>query len=263
MAAPSPISPATDPLVPTSLGDWFEKIIELIRRSFVRLLVIQIGLTVVIAVLGAIAGALVALLVWDQSASRSATAGLNSLIFVAVFIVFLIVSAWVQAASFVIAVLDAAGEPISVGAALRFTRGRVLPLTGWMIISGIMTIVGFALLVIPGIYLMIVFGASLIGVVTVERRNINRSFELVNRRFWPTTGRMSVVFLIFVVYITVLIGIDYIAGPNSFVSSVLGWIFSIVIGLFAVGVSVVTYAELRFHENPTVLTPTLVAELRR
>ncbi len=250
--------------MPTGLGDWFAKIIELIRRSFVRLLVIQIGFTVIIAVLGATVGILVALLLTrDQGAARGITAGLGSLIAVAAVIVFLIVGAWVQIASFVIAVLDAAGEPIGMGSALRLASRRVLPLTGWMIISGIMLVVGFVLLVIPGIYLAIVFGASLIGVVTVDHKGIGRSFELVNRRFWPTAGRMLLLFLIIIVYFALTIGLDYLAGPGSFVSNVLGWIFSIIMGLFAVGVSVVTYTELRFHENPTVLTPTLVTELRR
>ncbi len=150
-----------------------------------------------------------------------------------------------------------------MGAALRLARGRALPLAFWLIISGIMIAVGFVLFVLPGIYLTIVFGASLIGVVTVENRNIGRSFQLVNRRFWPTVGRMLLAFLIFVVFFVVVIGTSYAAGPDSIVNRVLGWIFSIIMGLFAVGVSVVTYAELRFHENPTVLTPTLVTELHR
>lgn len=249
--------------MPTGLGDWLTKIIGLIRRSFVRLLVIQIGFTVIVAVIGALAGFSVALLVWDQGAARGTIAVSSSLIVVATFIVILIASAWVQIASFIIAVLDAVGEPISMGSALRLASRRVLPLTGWMIISGIMTVVGFILLVIPGIYLVIVFGASLIGVVTVEKGGIGRTFKLVNRRFWPTTGRISVAFLIIIFYLAAVFGLDYLTGPNSFVGNVLEWILSIIMGLFTVGVSVVTYTELRFHENPTVLTPTLVTELRR
>lgn len=254
MAASSQISPPPDPLVPADFGGWVEKVVGIVRRSFAQLLMIQIGLTVVSAVGVAILD--------DIAVSRDPTVATFGLFILAIAIL-LIFTAFAQVSSFFIATLDAADEPNSTGATFRFASDRVLPLMGWSVVSSIMMVIGFVLLVIPGIYLSIVFVATLIGVVTVERGNIDRCFRLVNQRIWPTTGRMLLVFLIFITYFGLDAGIEYYTGADSIVKNVLSWIFSIIIGLFGVGVSVVTYAELRFHENPTVLTPTLVSELRR
>ncbi|MGH3670695.1 MAG: hypothetical protein ACRDSH_08660, partial [Pseudonocardiaceae bacterium] len=78
-----------------------------------------------------------------------------------------------------------------------------------------------------------------------------------------TAGRMFLAFLMLAVYIGFIAGVEYSAGPDSVVTGILELISPILPGIFFVAVSVVTYAELRFHENPTVLTPTLAAEIRR
>ena len=124
-------------------------------------------------------------------------------------------------------------------------------------------IVGFVLLLIPAIYLAIVFTASLTGVVAVERKQIDRAFKLVNRRFWPTAGRMIIAFFMLVIYLGIILAIEHAAGSSSITTAILQLIASILPEVFFVAVSVVTYAELRFHESPTVLTPTLAAEIRR
>lgn len=263
MADSPPINPPPDPLVPAGIGGWFGKVTGVIRRSFFALAFIQIGIFVINTIIIIVLGRFVAQLTRGVGTwSGVVTAAVAVLTLLAAMILFLLTAA-AQVASFFIAVLTAAGEPTAVNAALKFATGRVLPLAGWWIVAGVLMIVGFVLLLIPAIYLTIVFTASLTGVVVVERKRIDRSFELVNRRFWPTASRMILTFLMIIIYLGIVFAIEQAAGPSSITTTILQLIAPILPGVFLVAVSVVTYAELRFHESPTVLTPTLAAEIRR
>jgi hypothetical protein len=54
-----------------------------------------------------------------------------------------------------------------------------------------------------------------------------------------------------------------LSPTGSFQEALLQAVMSVPLGVAAVGVLVVTYAELRFHETGRVLTDTLAAELNR
>ena len=262
MAASSPIGPPPDPLAPANFSEWLERVVGVVRRSFVKLVIIQIGVSIVSTVVVAIITAIGASLPWSAYSSSGFPIGFT-LELILLGILLLLITVCAQIASFFIAILDAAGEPARIGTALRLAARPTLPMLGWSLVAGIMNIAGLLLFLIPGIYLFIVFYASLIGVVAIEHKGIGRTFGLVNPRFWPTAGRMLFAFLIFVIYSVVVIGISYALGPDSIAASILTWISSILIGLVAIAISVVTYTELRFHENPSKLTPTLAAEIRR
>ncbi|MGH3976236.1 MAG: hypothetical protein ACRDS9_23365, partial [Pseudonocardiaceae bacterium] len=200
--------------MPASLSDWFKKVASAIRRSFVPLLAIQIG----VAVVNVAFWIILSQLALGVAASGGATAGLFLLSLLGT-VILLIVSVFAQGASIFVAIRDAAGEPTSVGSGLGFAASRALPLHGWGFVAGIMMVIGFLLFIIPGIYLAIVFGATLIGVVAVERKNIGRCFQLVHRRFWPTAGRLLLAFLIGFIYslviniiVAVVIGLDTVAA---------------------------------------------------
>jgi hypothetical protein len=254
-----PIAPSSDPLVPANFGAWFEKVAEVTRRSFAPLLAIQVGAAIINTIFGISVfrpfGALD-----SGGSSPESVLGLGLISVVVV----LIVSVLTQGASIFVVIRDASGEPASMGAVLAFAVGRALPLLGWEIVAGILMLVGFVLFIIPGIYLVIVFAATLTGVVVVESKNIGRCFALVRRRFWPTAGRLLLAFLIAIIYSVVIsVIVSAAASPDSIVGTVLYAILILPLEIALVAVSVVTYAELRFHENPEVLTPVLAAELRR
>lgn len=263
MAASPPINPPPDPLVPASIGGWFGKVAGVIRHSVVPLAFIQIGIFVINAIIVIIFGRIVTQLSQGVGTSPSFVIAVGLGLSLLGAVILFLLTALAQVASFFIAILTAAGEPTRVDTALKLATGRVLPLVGWWIVSGILMVVGLVLLLVPAIYLAIVFSASLTGVVVVERGKIGRSFKLVNRRFWPTAGRMFLAFLAVAIYVGFISSIQYAAGPHSAVTGILQLISPILPGIFFVAVSVVTYAELRFHENPTVLTPTLAAEIHR
>jgi hypothetical protein len=160
---------------------------------------------------------------------------------------------------------DAAGQRVSLGDAFRFGVSRAPALLGWGILAALLTFVGFVLLVLPGVYLLLVFTATLTGVIMYERGAIDRCFSLFNRRFWPTVGRVILYLVAAGIYQGLVQFIVQSAfGADSAIGQTLIQILAIPVALFAVGVSVVTYAELRHWEAPgQVHTPRLAAELHQ
>jgi hypothetical protein len=275
-------------LVPPDLRGWFERVAAVVRRSLVPLLLVQVVVAVVDALVGyallpdpsgagvlgvagvpavggpAGAGSGGVGPAGAGSAAAPGVAGFDggpALLGMAILVA---VGVFAQGASVFVAVLDAAGQPVTAAEAVRFATSRAPALLGWGLAAGLITGFGLLAFILPGVYLAVVFGASLAGVVTVERRGLSRCFELVNARFGPTAGRMLLVAAAGLVY--VLAG-DWVVGvlshPESFHQAALRAVIQIPMSLAAVGVAVVTYAELRFHERGEVFTATLADELAR
>ncbi|MCE0767939.1 hypothetical protein LWC35_34330 [Pseudonocardia kujensis] len=248
--APAPLA---DPLVAADFSDWWTKVLAVLGRSWQPLLLIQIA-TMLPAL---IVGAIIALVVATGGGVVGVAIGgaLSAIIVVAV-------SLLAQGASVYVVTRQAAEQPVGAGEALSFAVSRALPLLGWGILAGIMVVIGFFLLVIPGLYLLIVFAATLTGVIMYERAGIGRTFALVNPHFWPTAGRLITAVIAAGIYrwiVSAIVGL--FASPNSVAFSILVGILSLPVTLAAAGVAVVTYASLRNKENPQVGTPTLVQEL--
>jgi len=253
---------ADDPLVPSSFSEWFSKVVGVVSRSWQPLVLIQLVAALPGLVLGGVAQGLAGdpgRLGTPEAAGLATGLSIGALLAVLIAVVF---GLFAQGASVFVAVRDAVGRPTKAGEALSFAAGRALPLFGWGLLAALMLLVGFLLLVLPGLYLAIVFGAALTGVVVIERQGIGRTFALVNRRFWPTAGRLVVVVLIALVY-NVLVGLltAAVAGTNTFASTLLSAVLTLPVSLASVGVAIVTYAELRHHEDPSVGSPTLAAQM--
>lgn len=221
-APPSGTSP--DPLVPFSFGDWFSKIVGVLRRSWKPLLVINLIVLIPTAILSGLSYVLggstqssfdpVDL---DLSTGVVAGLGLTTLLLA---VVTLVLSALGYAASVFVVVRDAAQRPWNQDQVIAFAKNRALPVIGWSLLAGLLVVIGLFLLVIPGIYLGVVFTGALTGVVVIERAGIGRAFTLVNPRFFPVLGRLVVFFLIAIVYSSILTLV--IVAPLTFLSPVLG-----------------------------------------
>jgi hypothetical protein len=258
---------AGDPLVATDLAGWFERIVGVIRRSLAPLLVLQGGYALISVVFQLLYGDKLAELAKvsqtdPQAAMPQLEAVATSLILPGLAI--MLISLFVTAASmWVIIRQAAAGGVPSIGHALAFAGRRMPLLIAWAIAAFLLVMIGFMLFFLPGILLVLVFAGALLGAVVVERRGIDRVFPLVVRRFPATLGRGLLLGATFVVYsgvVNVLVsGIG--PGPDSFVGAVLGAVLGIPLGLAQAAFFVVTYAELRHHENPEVGTPQLAAEM--
>lgn len=268
-------------MIPVDLGGWFDRSIQMIRRSFWPLtLLALVALGAIVVLAGVIVGVTIAVTRGVPNlpeVSITVPLGVGALLAIGVFAV-------VQGAMVGVAVTDAAGRRMGIGEALRLGARRALPLTGWWALGALAIAVGAMLLIVPGVYLGVVLGASLTCVVVIERTGIGRCFELVKDRFWATFGRLVLAWLLQQAYQLVaqlvlmiplgfgfgLLGLGYAGtspGALGFVLFALAGVLllavMIPIPVITTAMTVVTYAELRGHERPGTTTAALAAELEQ
>ena len=241
-----------DLLVPTrGFGDWWSKLLTAWRRSWRSLLSLQ--LVTLPLWLGTAAAAR-----WLSDRGGTLADG-RQRIPEALLAVLGVVAAWVMAAFVVrgagswLIVHDAAGRPTSLGAALRFGVHRFWSYVGWSLVAGVAVGVGSLLCLVPGIYLGVVFGSLLTGVVAFERgRTWRRCFELARGSWWSLASRVLVVGLVSgLVGVIARVVSDLVLATTT--TSDLAWLAAVAVSrlvqipaemLGAVG-AVVTYAERR------------------
>ena len=87
----------------------------------------------------------------------------------------------------------ARGRTESAGAALRYGMAHFGALLWLAILTGLLTLVGFFFLILPGIYLVVAFAVGAPVLVIDGHRGIvalQRSRALVKGRWWPTLGAL-------------------------------------------------------------------------
>jgi hypothetical protein len=243
--------------VATSFSDWWAKVIGVLTRSWKPLLIIQLATVVPGLLIAAILAAAAAV------DSTFFTFGAFAVALVGAFIAIAVVLL-AQGVSVYVVAKQADGEEVNASAALRFAAGRIAPLLGWSLLAGILIALGLALLILPGLYLIVVFGATLGGVIMFERSGIGRTFALVNPAFGQTLGRLLSFGVAAFLY-SVVVGwiVSALVGREGFVYELLANILTLPVTFAWMGVGIVTYATLRNRESPAVTTPTLAAELDR
>jgi YVTN family beta-propeller protein len=271
-----PVGTTPDPLVPANLDGWLLAVIGVVRRSWPRLVALQLVVLVAAlvsvptlsAVMESLTGASPGIpgLAALDAPTRPPSVPAPGLIVSAVAIALVATMLYVTtlAAGMRVAVLDAAGRTETVTASLRFGLGRMFPLFGWLIVAYLLVFVGFLALVLPGLYVGVVLAATLAGVVVVERESVARCFTLVNRALLPTAGRMVIFWLVLTVYSVLTQVLAWAAGGAMSATSVLvQGVLQLPSALATIAVVAVTYADLRHRENPEVTTRTLADELDR
>jgi hypothetical protein len=266
--------------VVTDFGGWFQRVFDVFRRDFVQLALIWALPTVVLAVFSALINN--AMPTPEESArfgsglATSSDPGAAALAFygdllaraLPTFLVFMVVwylvYAAAQAISVHLVVRGADGRPSSALESARLAAPRIPSAIGWTVVAAVVTTVGLFLCFLPGAYLSVVIFGSLYGVVVVERAGMGRCFQLIKGRFWATTGRIAIAILLVMVYSFVLgIVSTVLTFVSPVVAGLVNGLLSLPLLVFYSAVFVVTYAELRRHENAEVTTATLAAELDR
>lgn len=268
VGASSTPSPADEPDAVLSVASWLRHSSAVARRSFLPLLCIQLAVFVPVAVIVAILGVgttsfalppgfrfFFYQLDTDVAWVRLVAAGLGTLGLVAsVFVI----------------VRDMAGRSWSTGELVGFTGRRFVPLLLWIIVTGVLTALGFVLLILPGIYLLVVFSGALLGVVTIERGGLRRTFDLVHPVFLAVLGRLLLLGVLRFVYTLVVFVIAaaptwgaYPGDPVMTVSQLLFTLLSIPIAIFTISALVVLYRQLRARGDDHVDAATLADELDR
>jgi len=188
----------TPQLRPLSVGEMLDAGFRLFRHRFGTLVLCVLVPIVPLTILGTIITASTDEAAFDVNApaSDSGTAIAGA-----------IVGAFVQSIGAALAVaacfkvISAAylGERSSAGDSLRYALSRFLPLIVTYILVVLITIPGFILLLIPGIWLMVKLCIAFPAVI-FERANpfkaIARSWSLTRGNWWRIFGALFVVFLI-------------------------------------------------------------------
>ncbi len=129
------------------------------------------------------------------------------------------------------------GEQPEWRSSLGFAARRIHSLVWVSLLGGFLTIVGFILLIIPGIYLGIAFTVAVPALLSENLRGskaLARSRRLVKGRWWPTLGLVILGSLLAGVVNSALVGLAVgVAAEGANASTVLGFTVSTTASILA------------------------------
>lgn len=268
-----------DPIIPTDFGTWFSKVFAALGRSWKSLALVHLLIVIPQMLLGVLFAWRLPTVAVTNDPNRlfqnlGATVGGGLLLGIVSFVF----QAVASVASAHILSHDAAG--VATGAprtdwmvALRFGWTKLGRMIGWSILSSLLTLVGFVLCILPGVWIGAIFYATLSGVVAFERGDvISRCMALVKGRWWPTFGRLLILWLMAsaagavsgAIGVGSRLGFGGLGGASFGSVSIVSVLFSqlvaaviaVPVGMLRSAGAVVIYAELRSkHEylNSSIL----------
>jgi membrane-anchored glycerophosphoryl diester phosphodiesterase (GDPDase) len=140
------------------------------------------------------------------------------------------------------------GDTVDVEASYKWGLRKF----GWVLLvssaTGIMVVIGFVLLIVPGVILLTRFTVAIPALVIEDRKgtdSINRSWNLTKGHFWHVLGTIFVAGLIAGVVSGIISTIGALAGTSWFTDWIFGSIGEIVVAPFSTLVSIVLYLDLR------------------
>jgi hypothetical protein len=140
-------------------------------------------------------------------------------------------------------------KSVTFGGALRFALSIVLPLLGTWILASLIVIVGFALLVLPGVILALMF-AVLTPVMVTERvfgfAAMERSWALMRGNLLRALGLFVVTGIL---SSALTAGVDLVAGFIPLVGSVVAGIVQGAANAFGTAALVVLYFDIRCRKE--------------
>lgn len=246
-------APGPDPLVPRDgFGDWWNKLFAVVGRSWRSLVPLYLA-SLPLSLLAVLAVVPLADRIGRGGNLRVGGAALAARLGVLALSVLLglVVSTVVKGASAWVITHDAAGEPTSWGAAVRFGLRRFWSFVGWSLATGIVTALSVLACVLPAVWLGVIFGSVLTGVVAFERGDTwGRCFALAKGAWWALLGRILIVGVLGLV-----VGSIVQAVTRGLVSSdatvavigatLVGGFLRLPMDLLGASAAVVTYAERR------------------
>jgi hypothetical protein len=280
-----PFTPPSDPLISADYGGWIRRNVALVKAYWRPLALLQL-IGVVAGLVLSVPAQIIAALGKRELGTVSATADGSSVlpafgkalpavgVGVAGSLLASLVTVLVTLAGIRLLVVGVTGGRTDIGDALKGALGRLLPLVGWGLVSGLIMLVGLCVCLLPGIYAGAVF-LVLPAVVLFERGDvIGRCFRLFHADLGATLARVATIagLVIAVVLVSGVFGVIVnavtnasTAGSGALVgSTAISAVFDIVVGA-AIGVVLIpliltTYADERARVEP-LHTGILAAEL--
>jgi hypothetical protein len=216
-----------------SLGEVLSKTFELYRLDFTKYFVIFAVVEVIIGVVTALAQhAFVLPTLHSNPTSQQVfdwfPGFLGALIplVAAIFIVSVVFFPLAQGSAIKLASEQIEKGKADIGTSVRFAASRLLWIWALSIVVGIIVVLGFIALIVPGIILAIMFALSF-PVLIIENKGVlysmGRSRELVGRR-WLKTFATFLVLGIIVIIASAIVGV--ISGPLGIASPVVNGLLS-------------------------------------
>ncbi|BCB80836.1 hypothetical protein Pflav_072460 [Phytohabitans flavus] len=260
-----------DPLISPDFGGWWQRGFSIAKRAWRQILVLQAIVGVLTFTVETLAAA------WQSFATRDMDRAVatgrdpdfavffagTGLVLVAA-VVTMIVTMVATLAAVRIVIEAACGLQPDLRAALSGSIGRLLPLFGWGILSGILILAGICACLVPGFYFLAVT-LVLAPVVALERGNaIGRCFKLFHGNFGASLARTATI--LGIVLGAGLVGgsigaIASLAAPAetastgaliaaAAVSSAVGVVISGGLRIFLDPLTVAAYADMRARVEP-------------
>jgi membrane-anchored glycerophosphoryl diester phosphodiesterase (GDPDase) len=256
---PPPASPERPlPLRQMGIGELIDGSIKLYRRDWLALMGIVAFVLVPVTFVEAVVAQNVLGSAFESPFPSQETA--NQLVIVSV--VFLAVQFLIVQPFLIAAVARAAadaylGERVTIGRTYRFALSR-LPAILWItILSSVLTIIGFILLIIPGIIIAIRLALAPPVFVVEDVRGtkaIGRSWRLTAGHTWRVLGTLVLSGLIATIGASIItIPTEFIAqsmGPDGWLVSTFGsTLASVLIEPFSMLIVVLLYFDLRVRKE--------------
>jgi len=240
------------------LGEVISKTFEVYRREFVKYFVLFAIVGVIVQVVTTLAQQAFVLPTppvnptpQQYSSWFPALFASLFLLIAVIFIVNIVFSTIAEGSAVKLASEQITRGQVSLGASIRFAVSRLLSIWALSIIVGIIVVLGFIALVVPGIILAIMFSLAL-PVLLIENKGVTesmgRSRQLVSHRWAKTFGTFLVLGII--VLIASLI-FSAITAPLGIIGPVVNGILSALYQpLFPILMAVYYYSNLARISQP-------------
>ena len=139
------------------------------------------------------------------------------------------------------------GQQVGIGECLSRGLSLILPVTGVAILAGLITGIGFLLLVVPGVIAAVMLWVA-IPVAVVEHPGVidslKRSADLTKGYRWVIFGILLVIGIVLVV-VTMILSFILLSAAGFTVYSIGVWVLQAIFGAFSATAAAVGYYFLR------------------
>ena len=156
------------------------------------------------------------------------------------------------------AVAAVAGEDLGIRRSYRFAVGRVWPLFLVLVLTWLLTMLGFVLFVVPGIVVGVLLAVSVPALVvegTRVRDALVRSWNLVGGRWWHSFGTLLLTWLLLGLAVNLLDNAVGGLGHGWLAETVAQALSITLVTPFAVLVAVLLYLDLRARRESLDAVP--------
>ena len=259
---PSP----TDPLVSADFGGWWNRSFGLLKAAWRPLVGVQLVSVLPIAAVAIVVGLIVGR---SPGNLTNTTAADGQVDFHALLKLFLatspllvttfVVSLVVPLALIHVVVRTATGQPVSVARALLAGLRRVLPMLGWLLLSGLLELLGLLFCFLPGLYAIAALAVLPVIVLLEPGQGIGRSFQLFHADVGASLGRLLTMFGLSLVGTVANLTLSAIVqagssfGPaaiGAVLSALISGAISLATGVVLAPMYVTTYADMRSRREP-------------